>query len=90
MANVKTRKIRVLFSVEVTIPVNNPNGLDQGPGPMIFGFIQETVDNCLSDIPGLLNVPWADSVGDFKLHGVQEKSNMPAKVCKFVDLEVMP
>jgi len=67
-----TRKVRVLFSIDVEVPENNPNSMTDGPGPMMFGFLEETVNNALSDTPGLLEVPWCDGVGPFELHSVQE------------------
>lgn len=70
-----TKKIvQVLFSVEVEIPVDNPNNMTEGPGPCLHGFLEKDVNEMLSNVPGQLEVPWRNDVGSFKLHSVQEKA----------------
>lgn len=68
----KTMKVRVLFSIEVEVPKGNPNTMQEGPGPMLFGFLQDVVGNQLSEAPGCLEAPWRNDIGDFKLHAVEE------------------
>lgn len=73
MANKRT--VRVLFSIEVDVPIKNPNTMTAGPGPVLFGFLEDAVNDQLSEIPGLLtekSAPWQDAVGSFKLHSVEE------------------
>lgn len=71
----QTRTVRVLFSIEVEVPAKNPNTMKEGPGPVLFDFLDDTVQNTLSDAPGCLNeeeCPWLKDIGDFKLHAVEE------------------
>ena len=74
MKKKKTRTVRVLFSVEVDVPLRNPNTMREGPGPYLHGFLEPAVTEQLSEAPGCAEVPWCNDIGDFKLHSVEERS----------------
>ena len=69
----KIKTIKVLFSVQVDVPLDNPNSEKLGPGPMLFGFLDETMQNALSEAPGNLDAPWAAFIGAFRLEGADER-----------------
>lgn len=74
MAKKKTKMVRVLFSVEIKVPLDNPNTMEEGPGPYLFGWLQDAVESSLSEIPGNAqkDIPWKNDVGSFKLEAVEE------------------
>lgn len=69
-----TKTVRVLFSVEVIVPLDNPNTMTQGPGPVLMGFVGDMMSERLSNAPGWLGdeVPWGNSMGPFELEAVEE------------------
>lgn len=76
-----TKTVRVLFSVEVEVPLDNPNTMEEGPGPYLHGWLDAMVNETLCDIPGHADedVPWRDNVGDFELFAVEESDPTVAK-----------
>lgn len=67
----KTKTIRVLFSIDVVVAKDNPSNMKEGPGPWMFGFLEDDVNNSLSNAFGMMPASWKD-IGDFKLHSVTE------------------
>lgn len=68
------KTVRVLFSIELDVPLENPNTMKEGPGPYLLGYLQALVDEHLCDVCATSDDPLVQKwdVGPFKLHSVKE------------------
>lgn len=74
MKTKKTKTVRVLFSVDVEVPLDHPNTMKKGPGPDLYDVLEGMAGCVLGDATSFVEhtISWYNDIGAFKLFAVEE------------------